>query len=81
MHYAAACGSTEVCRAILKKGGNPNVVDKAKISPAHDAAFGGHFEVSLILNENETKKNGIQMFIHDIFSLVKSRKSIFSARF
>jgi ankyrin repeat protein len=45
LHYAAKCGSLDVCRAILKKGGNPNVIDKAKMTPAHEAAAGGHFPV------------------------------------
>jgi ankyrin repeat protein len=46
LHHAAACGSLDVCRAILKQGGNPNVADKNKVTPAHEAAAKGHFEVN-----------------------------------
>lgn len=49
LHYAASCGCVEVCRAILRKGGNPNVVDKHKLTPAHEAAAKGHFEVKFTL--------------------------------
>ena len=45
LHYAAACGCIDVCRAILKRGASPNVIDKNKMTPAHDAAHAGHFEV------------------------------------
>ena len=45
LHFAASSGSVEVCRAILKKGGNPNAADKNKVTPAHEAAVKGHFEV------------------------------------
>lgn len=50
LHYAAACGCLDVCRAILKKGGNPNWIDKKKSTAAHDAAAGGHFEVLVLLS-------------------------------
>ena len=50
MHNAAASGSVAVCRAILQKGGNPNVLDKHKLAPAHEAAYGGHFEVLTVLS-------------------------------
>lgn len=50
MHYAASCGSLDVCRAILRKGGNPNLIDRKKQSAAHDAAAKGHFAVLLLLS-------------------------------
>jgi ankyrin repeat protein len=50
LHYAAACGSLEVCRLILKKGGNPNCLDRKKSTPAHEAAAGGHFEILVLLS-------------------------------
>jgi ankyrin repeat protein len=50
LHYACACGSIDVVRAILKKGANPNVIDKYKATPAHDAANAGHFDVLVLLS-------------------------------
>ena len=55
LHFAASCGSSEVCRAILRKGGNPNLADKKRLTPAHDAAAKGHFEVNF--NEAFIKLN------------------------
>ena len=39
-----------MCRAILRKGGNPNLCDKKKQTAAHDAAAKGHFSVLLLLS-------------------------------
>ncbi len=39
-----------MCREILKKGGNPNLSDRKKLTPAHDAASKGFFEILLLLS-------------------------------
>lgn len=49
LHFAASCGAIEVCRAMLQKGANPNVFDKQKRSPAHEAAAKGHFQASYLI--------------------------------
>lgn len=50
LHFAASCGCVDVCRHILKKGGNPNCIDKKKSTPAHEAAAGGHFDILVLLS-------------------------------
>ena len=45
LQNAAFSGSSEVCRAILRKGADPNTTDKYKLTAAHDASKGGHFNV------------------------------------
>lgn len=42
---AAKAGSLELVRAILRKGGNPNALDRKYFSAVHYAAMGGFFEV------------------------------------
>lgn len=42
---AAKAGSLKLVRAILRKGGNPNALDKKGLTAAHYAAMGGHYEV------------------------------------
>ncbi|XP_026196624.1 ankyrin repeat and EF-hand domain-containing protein 1a isoform X2 [Anabas testudineus] len=42
---AAKAGSVQLVRAILKKGGNPNALDRKRFTAVHYAAMGGFFEV------------------------------------
>lgn len=42
---AARAGSLPLVRAILRKGGNPNAVDKKRFTAVHYAAMGGFYEV------------------------------------
>lgn len=42
---AAKAGSLQLVRTILKKGGNPNALDRKRLTAAHYAAMGGFFEV------------------------------------
>uniref|UniRef100_A0A3P8T6T5 Ankyrin repeat and EF-hand domain containing 1a n=1 Tax=Amphiprion percula TaxID=161767 RepID=A0A3P8T6T5_AMPPE len=47
---AARAGSLQLVRAILKKGGNPNALDRKCLTAAHYAAMGGFFEVVRVLS-------------------------------
>ncbi|XP_076004848.1 ankyrin repeat and EF-hand domain-containing protein 1-like [Genypterus blacodes] len=47
---AAKSGSVQLVRAILKKGGNPNILDRKRLSAVHYAAIGGFFEVLQVLS-------------------------------
>ncbi|XP_068599586.1 ankyrin repeat and EF-hand domain-containing protein 1-like [Brachionichthys hirsutus] len=47
---AAKAGSARVVRAILKKGGRPDAVDKIRSTAVHYAAVGGCFEVIPLLS-------------------------------
>ncbi|XP_017287874.2 ankyrin repeat and EF-hand domain-containing protein 1a [Kryptolebias marmoratus] len=42
---AARAGSLPLVRAILRRGGNPNALDKTRLTAVHYAAMGGFFEV------------------------------------
>ena len=42
---AAKAGSLQVVRAILRKGGNPNALDRQRFTAVHYAAMGGFLEV------------------------------------
>lgn len=42
---AVKAGSLQLVRAILKRGGNPDVLDKSRCTAMHYAAMGGFFEV------------------------------------
>lgn len=42
---AAKAGSLQLVMSILRRGGNPNAVDKKRHSAVHYAAMGGFFEV------------------------------------
>ena len=44
---AARVGALELVGAILRKGADPNALDKKKFNAAHFAAEGGFFEVHL----------------------------------
>lgn len=45
---AAKAGCVQLVRAILKKGGNPNALDRKRFTAVHYAAMGGFFEVNQI---------------------------------
>ncbi|XP_041661631.1 ankyrin repeat and EF-hand domain-containing protein 1a [Cheilinus undulatus] len=47
---AAKAGSLRLVRAILRTGGNPNALDKKRMTAAHYAAMGGFFEVIQVLS-------------------------------
>ncbi|XP_028253918.1 ankyrin repeat and EF-hand domain-containing protein 1 isoform X2 [Parambassis ranga] len=47
---AAKAGSVELVRAILRKGGNPNALDEKRLTAAHYAAMGSHFEIIQLLS-------------------------------
>ncbi|XP_062293763.1 ankyrin repeat and EF-hand domain-containing protein 1a [Scomber scombrus] len=47
---AAKAGSLQLVKAILKKGGNPNALDRQRFTAAHYAAMGGFFEVIQVLS-------------------------------
>ena len=42
---AAKVGSLQLVKAILKKGGNSNALDRKRFTAVHYAAMGGFFEV------------------------------------
>lgn len=42
---AAKAGSLQLVRAILKRGGTPEALDKRRCTAMHYAAMGGFFEV------------------------------------
>uniref|UniRef100_A0A667YUV7 Ankyrin repeat and EF-hand domain containing 1a n=1 Tax=Myripristis murdjan TaxID=586833 RepID=A0A667YUV7_9TELE len=47
---AAKAGSLQLVRAILKRGGNPNALDRKRLGAVHYAAMGGFFEVIQVLS-------------------------------
>ncbi|XP_071334709.1 ankyrin repeat and EF-hand domain containing 1a isoform X2 [Trachinotus anak] len=47
---AAKAGSVQLVRAILKTGGNPNALDRKRLTAVHYAAMGGFFEVIQVLS-------------------------------
>lgn len=48
---AAKAGSLQLVKAILKKGGNPNALDRKRLTAVHYAAMGGFFEVIFLLTQ------------------------------
>lgn len=42
---AAKAGSLRLLKAILRKGGNPNALDRRLLTAVHYAAMGGFLEV------------------------------------
>lgn len=48
---AAKAGSLQLVKAILKKGGNPNALDRKRLTAVHYAAMGGFFEVLFLLTQ------------------------------
>uniref|UniRef100_A0A672Y7L1 Ankyrin repeat and EF-hand domain containing 1a n=1 Tax=Sphaeramia orbicularis TaxID=375764 RepID=A0A672Y7L1_9TELE len=47
---AARAGLLPLVRAILKRGGNPNALDRKRLTAVHYAAMGGFFEVIQVLS-------------------------------
>ncbi|XP_033846530.2 ankyrin repeat and EF-hand domain-containing protein 1a [Periophthalmus magnuspinnatus] len=47
---AAKVGSLQLVRSILRRGGNPNAIDKKRHTAVHYAAMGGFFEVIKVLS-------------------------------
>ncbi|TDH00075.1 hypothetical protein EPR50_G00183820 [Perca flavescens] len=47
---AAKAGSLQLVRAILKRGGNPNALDRKRLTAVHYAAMGGFFELIQVLS-------------------------------
>ncbi|XP_040920403.1 ankyrin repeat and EF-hand domain-containing protein 1a [Toxotes jaculatrix] len=47
---AAKAGSLQLVRVILKKGGNPNALDRKRLTAVHYAAMGGFLEVIQVLS-------------------------------
>lgn len=42
---AAKVGALPLVKAILRRGGNPNALDRKRLTAVHYAAMGGFFEV------------------------------------
>ncbi|XP_068564351.1 ankyrin repeat and EF-hand domain containing 1a [Cebidichthys violaceus] len=47
---AAKAGSLQLVKAILKRGGNPNALDRKRLTAVHYAAMGGFFELIQVLS-------------------------------
>nr|XP_046228641.1 ankyrin repeat and EF-hand domain-containing protein 1a [Scatophagus argus] len=47
---AAKAGSLQLVRTILKRGGNPNALDRKRLTAVHYAAMGGFLEVIQVLS-------------------------------
>ncbi|XP_045916463.1 ankyrin repeat and EF-hand domain-containing protein 1a isoform X2 [Micropterus dolomieu] len=47
---AAKAGSLQLVKTILRKGGNPNALDRKRLTAVHYAAMGGFFEVIQVLS-------------------------------
>ncbi|KAL0969380.1 hypothetical protein UPYG_G00226300 [Umbra pygmaea] len=47
---AARAGALELVRAILQRGGDPNALDRKRMTAAHLAAEGGFFQVIVVLS-------------------------------
>uniref|UniRef100_A0A8C6V164 Ankyrin repeat and EF-hand domain containing 1a n=1 Tax=Neogobius melanostomus TaxID=47308 RepID=A0A8C6V164_9GOBI len=47
---AAKAGSLQLVKSILRRGGNPNAIDKKRHTAVHYAAMGGFFEVIIVLS-------------------------------
>lgn len=45
LHEASAVGDLEVVRLLLEAGANVNARSKDGITPLHDAAYSGHYQV------------------------------------
>ncbi|KAM9339461.1 ankyrin repeat and EF-hand domain-containing protein 1 [Symphorus nematophorus] len=58
---AAKAGSLQLVRTILKKGGNPNALDKKRLTAVHYAAMGGFFEVIQALSAYSADMGVINM--------------------
>ncbi|KAI9517282.1 hypothetical protein NQZ68_008542 [Dissostichus eleginoides] len=50
MMEAVKAGSLQVLRSILKRGGNPNALDRKRFTAVHYAAMGGFFELIQVLS-------------------------------
>ncbi|XP_051264043.1 ankyrin repeat and EF-hand domain-containing protein 1a isoform X3 [Dicentrarchus labrax] len=58
---AAKVGSLQLVQTILKKGGNPNALDKKRLTAVHYAAMGGFFEVLQVLSAYSADMGVINM--------------------
>ncbi|XP_024146884.1 ankyrin repeat and EF-hand domain-containing protein 1a [Oryzias melastigma] len=58
---AVKAGSLQLVRAILKRGGNPDVLDKSRCTAMHYAAMGGFFEVIRALSAYSAPMNVIDL--------------------
>ncbi|XP_020570354.1 ankyrin repeat and EF-hand domain-containing protein 1 isoform X2 [Oryzias latipes] len=58
---AAKAGSLQLVRAILKRGGTPEALDKRRCTAMHYAAMGGFFEVIQVLSAYSAPMNVIDL--------------------
>ncbi|XP_030261585.1 ankyrin repeat and EF-hand domain-containing protein 1 isoform X3 [Sparus aurata] len=58
---AAKAGSLQLVKAILRVGGNPNVLDHKRLTAVHYAAMGGFFEVIQTLSAHSADMGVIDM--------------------
>uniref|UniRef100_A0A665WBY4 Ankyrin repeat and EF-hand domain containing 1a n=1 Tax=Echeneis naucrates TaxID=173247 RepID=A0A665WBY4_ECHNA len=58
---AAKAGSVQLVRAILRSGGDPNVLDQKRLSAVHYAAMGGFFEVIQVLSAHSADMGVINL--------------------
>ncbi|XP_075940723.1 ankyrin repeat and EF-hand domain-containing protein 1 [Anarhichas minor] len=58
---AAKAGSLQLVKAILKKGGNPNALDRKRRTAVHYAAMGGFFELFPVLSAYSADMGGINL--------------------
>lgn len=49
LYYAAKYGQTEIARQLLEAGCDPNIADRNKNTPLHEATDGSHLEVIRLL--------------------------------
>nr|XP_033504314.1 ankyrin repeat and EF-hand domain-containing protein 1a [Epinephelus lanceolatus] len=58
---AARAGSLQLVKAILRKGGNPNALDRKHLTAVHYAAMGGFFEVIQVLSAHSADMGVIDL--------------------
>jgi ankyrin repeat protein len=56
LQYAASWGRVEAVRALLKAGADPNLTNKANLSPLDSALANGHEQIVTILKEHGARK-------------------------
>ncbi|XP_047429762.1 ankyrin repeat and EF-hand domain-containing protein 1a [Mugil cephalus] len=58
---AAKAGSMQLVKAILRKGGDPNTLDRKRLTAVHYAAMGGFFEVIQVLSAHSADMGVINL--------------------
>lgn len=64
LHFASGKGHTEIVRALLKKGANPNLRNAFHRTPLHYAAMYGHEEIVLLLITHGAQVNAMDLEGH-----------------